>query len=128
MFAGFVRPERLAEYYCAADVYVHCSDNEPHSVAISEAVYCGLPVILSHRCGSYGPTDDVQPGLNGFVYRCGDLRDMSRRLTHVLGERDVHARMCEASTRLGGAHQRLAHGGALTQALALIEADRHDLP
>jgi glycosyltransferase involved in cell wall biosynthesis len=123
LFAGFVSPQRLAEYYCAADVYVHCSDNEPHSLAISEAVYCGLPVVLSHRCGSYGPTDDVQPGLNGFVYRCGDLRDMSRRLTQVLGDRDVHAQMCEASTRIGKEHQRLAHGDALTQALTILEAD-----
>ena len=61
------------ECYCAADVYVHCSDNEPHSLAITEAIYCGLPVVLSDRCGSYGPTDDVQPGINGFVYRCGDV-------------------------------------------------------
>ena len=64
--------------YCAADVYVHCSDNEPHSLAITEAIYCGLPVVLSDRCGSYGPTDDVQPGINGFVYRCGDVSDLSR--------------------------------------------------
>jgi glycosyltransferase involved in cell wall biosynthesis len=124
VFAGFVSPERLAEYYCAADVYVHCSDNEPHSVAISEAIYCGLPVILSDRCGSYGPTDDVQPGLNGFVYRCGDVRDLSRRVMHVLEDKNLHAGMCEASTRIGTAHQALAHGAGLAQALALVQADR----
>jgi glycosyltransferase involved in cell wall biosynthesis len=124
LFAGFVLPEVLAEYYCAADIYVHCSEREPHSLAISEAIYCGLPIILSNRCGSYGPTDDVQPGLNGFVYRCGDIRDMSRRLLHVLGEKGVFARMSEASERIGREHQQLAHGRALAQALAIIDSDR----
>jgi len=122
LFAGFVSPELLAEYYCAADIYVHCSDREPHSVAISEAIYCGLPIILSSRCGSYGPTDDVRPGLNGFVYPCGHIRDMSRLLLHVLGEEEVHAHMCEASKRIGRQHQALAHGIALTQALAIIDS------
>ena len=123
VFAGFVSPERLAEYYCAADVYVHCSDSEPHAVAITEAAYCGLPVVLSDRCGSYGPTDDVQPGLNGFVYRCGDVRDLSRRIMQVLDDEDLRARMREASSRIGREHQALAHGHGLTQALAILEAD-----
>lgn len=123
VFAGFVPPELLAEYYCAADVYVHCSDNEPHSVAISEAVYCGLPVVLSDRCGSYGPTDDVQPGRNGLVYRCGDVPDLSRCLMSVLDAEPVRVRMGEASTRIGRAHQALAHGDGLLQALARLPAD-----
>jgi glycosyltransferase involved in cell wall biosynthesis len=122
VFAGFVPPHILAEYYCAADVYVHCSDNEPHSLAITEAIYCGLPVVLSDRCGSYGPTDDVQPGINGFVYRCGDVSDLSRCIVHAL-EEHVHARMGEASSRIGRAHQALAHGAGLVQALALVQTN-----
>jgi glycosyltransferase involved in cell wall biosynthesis len=121
VFAGFVSPERLAEYYCAADVYVHCSANEPHSLAITEAVYSGLPVVLSDRCGSYGPTDDVQPGVNGFVYRCGDVPDMSQRIMHVLDDSDLHAQMSGASTRIGAAHQTLAHGQGLVHALTRVQ-------
>jgi len=123
LFAGFVSPERLAEYYCAADVYVHCSENEPHAVAVTEAVYCGLPVILSDRCGSYGPTDDVQPGLNGFVYRCGDVPDLSRRIMRLFDDESLRANMREASTRIGRAHQVLAHGDGLVQALSIVQAD-----
>ena len=123
VFAGFVSPDVLADYYCAADVYAVCSDHEPHSLAISEAIYCGLPVVVSDRCGSYGPTDDVRPGLNGFVYQCGDVCELSRLLLLVLGQTDVYTRMCEASRRLGREHQTLAHGIALTQALAVIDSD-----
>jgi glycosyltransferase involved in cell wall biosynthesis len=124
LFAGFVPPDVLAEYYCAADVYVHCSASEPHSLAISEAIYCGLPVVLSDRCGSYGPTDDVQPGVNGYVYRCGDVADMSRRLLRLLAESDMYLKMRSASERLGKEHQQLAHGVALTRALAIINSNQ----
>jgi glycosyltransferase involved in cell wall biosynthesis len=124
LFAGFVSPEVLAEYYCASDIYVHCSENEPHSVAISEAVYCGLPVVVSDRCGSYGPSDDVRPGMNGFVYRCGDIDDLARSLVNVLSDAKGRARMCEASARIGRENQGLAHGVALQQALLVIGSDK----
>ncbi len=123
LYAGFVPPDVLSEYYCAADAYVHCSASEPHSLAISEAIYCGLPVVLSDRCGSYGPTDDVQPGVNGYVYRCGDVSDLSRRLLHLFADRDTCMKMQAASEQLGKEHQRLAHGAALTRALTIIDAD-----
>lgn len=124
VFAGFVSPDLLAEYYCAADVYVLCSDHEPHSLAVSEAIYCGLPVVVSDRCGSYGPTDDVRLGLNGFVYRCGDVSSLSQLLLFVLGEKSAYPRMCKASLGISRQHQALAHGGALKQALAIIDADK----
>ena len=123
VFAGFLAPERLAAYYCAADVYVHCSDNEPHSLAVSEAVYCGLPAVLSDRCGSYGPTDDVQPGCNGLIYRCGDVRDLSRCIRHVLDDACDRVRMAGASARIGRANQTVAHGDGLIRALAQLQAD-----
>ncbi|MCB0084306.1 MAG: glycosyltransferase family 4 protein, partial [Caldilineaceae bacterium] len=125
VFAGFVSPEVLAEYYCAADIYVHCSAHEPHSLAISEAIYCGLPVVLSDKCGSYGPTDDVRPGLNGFTYRCGDVGNLSRVLLYVLGG-DVQVRMGKASLRISRYQQKLAHGEALTQALTVSDLVRID--
>lgn len=124
VFAGFVSPDRLAEYYCAADVYVLCSDHERHSLAVSEAIYCGLPVVVSDRCGSYGPTDDVRLGLNGFVYRCADVSSLSKLLLLILGDKSTLARMSEASLSIGRQHQALAHGGALTQALAIIDVDK----
>jgi len=121
LFAGFVPPELLAEYYCAADVYAHCSEHEPHSLAISEAIYCGLPIVLSDRCGSYGPTDDVQPGLNGFVYRCTDIADLSAKLLNLINNDIARSRMGNASRTIARYHQGLAHMGALEQALNLTK-------
>jgi glycosyltransferase involved in cell wall biosynthesis len=123
VFAGFIPPSILADYYCAADVYVHCSEREPHSLAISEAVYCGLPIVVSDRCGSYGPTDDVRPGLNGLVFRCGDVDDLSHRLLYVADDHAARRRMSVASATIGRQHQALAHGGGLEQVLSLLRSD-----
>ena len=117
VFAGFVQPQVLARYYSAADVYVHCSELDPCPLAISEAVYSGLPVVVSDRCGNYGPSDCVRPGLNGYVYPCADVGAMASVLSRVLESPDRREAMGRASRRIGQSNQRLAHGEALLQAL-----------
>ncbi len=121
VFAGFVQPRTLAHYYCAADVYVHCSEIDPHPLAVSEAVYAGLPVVLSHRCGNHGSTDDVRSGLNGYVYRCGDVEALASALARILDSRERREAMSRASLRIGRANQRLAHGEGLLQALDSLQ-------
>lgn len=124
VFAGFVSPAKLVDYYASADVYVHCSENEPHSLAISEAIYSGLPVVLSDRCGSYGPSDDVRRGLNGDVYPCGNVERLSSALMKIVHRHDLRDAMGRESERIGRANQALAHGRALMQALEVIESDK----
>jgi glycosyltransferase involved in cell wall biosynthesis len=79
-FVGFVTPEMLPAFYAAADIYVHSAQIEPHSIAISEAIYMELPVIVSDRCGSFGQSDDVQEGKNGFVYPFGEIRALAEKI------------------------------------------------
>jgi glycosyltransferase involved in cell wall biosynthesis len=82
-FLGFVDPLNLPEIYAASDVYVHPSRFEPHSLAISEAIYMGLPVVVSDKTGSYGPTDDVRIGLNGDVFILGNIQDLLKKLEFI---------------------------------------------
>ena len=117
ILAGFVQPKVLAGYYAAADIYVHCSEFDPYPLAVSEAVYSGLPVVLSDRCGNFGPSDSVRPGLNGYVYPCGDVDTMASALTRLLESPDRLAAMGRTSGSIGKSNQRLAHGDALLQAL-----------
>lgn len=124
IFAGFIPSDVLCDYYLAADIYVHCSEKEPHSVAVTEAGYSGLPIIISDRCGSYGPTDDVQSGLNGFVYGCGDVDQMLQRVLHLIQNPELRSRMSEASHQIGSAHQDLAHGAGLLQAITILEGEQ----
>ncbi len=124
IFAGFIPPKTLPEFYCAADVYAHCSEHEPHSLAISEAIYCGLPVVLSDRCGSYGPSDDIRPGFNGFVYRCGDVDNLTQQLEFIINSNEIRYEMSKRSTQSSRFHQKLAHGEALQQALLILKKEQ----
>ena len=101
---GFVGVEQLPEYYSASDIYVHPSSHDPHPLAISEAVYCGLPVVVSDRIGSVGPTDDVRVGLNGWEYRYGDEASLSQILAHLIGHPEVRAQAAGYSREIGLLH------------------------
>jgi glycosyltransferase involved in cell wall biosynthesis len=117
IFAGFVPPEDLPQYYLAADLYTHCAEHEPHSLAVSEAIYCGLPAIVSDRSGSYGPTDDVRVGENGFVYRCGNVPALTSYIKVIRAAPKLMDSMKQASLEISRANQRLAHGRVLRHLL-----------
>ena len=86
-------------------------------VAISEAVYMGCPVVLSDRCGSYGPTDDVQVGRNGSVFPCGNVRALAAAIATIAADATLARDMADASREHGTQSQRRAHGTGLTAAL-----------
>lgn len=127
IFTGFIPPNTLVNYYCASDVYVHCSEYENHSLAISEAIYCGKPVVISDRCGSYGPSDDVRHGLNGFVYACKDISDLQQKLNYIFDDPKIENEMGFKSSQFSRYHQSLAHGEALKQAISILQMKKFDI-
>ncbi|MEM9060194.1 MAG: glycosyltransferase family 4 protein [Pseudomonadota bacterium] len=116
IFAGFVQPVELIDFYMATDVYMHPAEVDRHPLSVTEGTYCGAPAIVSERIGSYGPSDDLQPGVNGFVHDLGDIDAMSAAVTR-LKDQDLYRRMSEASVRISRATQVRAHGGALQAAI-----------
>lgn len=114
-FTGFVSIEKLPLYYAASDIYVHAASVEPHSIAVSEAIYMGLPVIISDRCGSYGPTDDVQIGKNGFVYRFGDIEGLAQQIHELSTNQELMEKFGEHSHESAVEFQNQAHKGILEQ-------------
>ena len=128
LFAGFLQPSDLMRYYAAADIYAHCSLREPHSLAISEAAYASLPIVVSSRCGSYGPMDDVRPGLNGFVYECGDVGGLTSSLLTLARQPELRDAFGRASREIAVETQRRASGPALRQALRVLGISRPRAP
>jgi glycosyltransferase involved in cell wall biosynthesis len=100
-FAGFVNIDRLADYYMAADVLVHASEMDPHPLAISEAIYTGLPIVTSSRVGSIGFADDVRPEANGLVYPAGDVDGLATILGRLASDVNRRREMSEASAEIG---------------------------
>lgn len=85
-FLGFINPTDLPAIYAASDVYIHPALIEPHSLAISEAIYMGCPVIVANTSGSWGKDDDVQISKNGYVYQHGNLNELQQQLIKIIEE------------------------------------------
>jgi glycosyltransferase involved in cell wall biosynthesis len=120
LFPGFVQPRDLTRLYAAMDLYIHCSEEDPHPLAVSEAIYMGLPSIVSDRCGSFGPSDDVQPGRNGFVYPCGDHAALAGLIGRFANDSPLLDEFGCASRSIALASQKQAHGGGLHAALTAL--------
>ena len=120
-FTGFVNIEELPAYYAAADIYVHPASLEPHSVAISEAIFMGCPVIISDTCGSYGPSDDVQQGKNGFIYPFGDIPSLAQKLQLLIGDNDKRMAFAESAHAIARSFQNRSHYGVLSDLLERVK-------
>ena len=83
---GYVPYSRLAEYYGAADVFVHLPERGPWELSVAEAMACGLPVVSHKEVGA--AVDLIRDGKTGFLANRLDPRDVARCLYAVAQWRD----------------------------------------
>jgi len=70
-FTGSRPWDQLPAFYAAADLLVLPSTFEPWGAVVTEALACGLPVVVSDQVGC--APDLVRPGENGWVVPAGDV-------------------------------------------------------
>ena len=90
---GFVNQSMIPYHIKMADVLVVASEQDPHPLVATEAAICGLPLVVSDRCGLYGPNDILREGENGFVYPCGNIPELVSRLARLLDDSDLRITM-----------------------------------
>jgi glycosyltransferase involved in cell wall biosynthesis len=116
-FPGFVSIDELPSFYAASDVYVHPASVEPHSIAVSEAIFMGCPVIISDRCGSYGESDDVQEGKNGWVYPFGDIKELAGKIKWMIANPSERKEFGENAHQLANTFQERSHKQVISDLL-----------
>lgn len=79
----------------AMDVFVHASDAEPFGLVIVEAMSLGKAVIATREGG---PSEIIQPGVNGQLTPFGDVPALSRAILRYL-EDPAFARRCAEAAR-----------------------------
>jgi glycosyltransferase involved in cell wall biosynthesis len=119
-FPGFVNIEELPSYYAASDIYVHPASLEPHSVAVSEAIMMGCPVILSDRCGSYGDEDDVQEEKNGYVFKFGNIEDLAAKIKWLATNNERRKAFADHSHNIAVSFQQKSHFGMIENLLKRV--------
>jgi glycosyltransferase involved in cell wall biosynthesis len=90
---GAVSPERLAELYDEADLFVLASYFEGYGMAYAEAVAHGLPVIGTNA----GAIPEAVPPDAGLLVDPGDIPALAQALRRVIGEAGLRQGMASAA-------------------------------
>jgi len=77
-FLGFRNQTELPALYDLCDLFVLPSIFEPWGLVVNEVMNAGKPVIVSDKVGS--GSDLVRPGVNGDVFRAGDVDDLYAKM------------------------------------------------
>ena len=96
-FLGFQQPRDNLLFMANAEAFVLPSVYEPHGIVIPEAMAAGTPVIATDVCGA--AYDLIQPGVNGELFRVGDVARLRRILEDLVGNPARHAAMRAAARR-----------------------------
>ncbi len=100
-FRGFVSEEELLQAYAGAAVFCMPGIAELQSIATLEAMAAGTPVVAADAMAL---PHLVRPGRNGWLYRPGDVAELSTRLAALLRDEGLRRRMGAASRELVGEH------------------------
>ncbi|GAB6175713.1 glycosyltransferase [Desulfobaculum senezii] len=95
-FTGFRRdvPQILQGVSQQQSIFAMPSDYEGFSNSLTEAMYCGLPGIISN----YVPNKEVTEGATVLVRR--DSEDIARNMLAILGSEEAYSRMREKAKRI----------------------------
>lgn len=83
VFLGHLGGEDLAQAMASFDIFVHPGESETFGQTLQEAHASGVPIVAT---GRGGPLDLVRMGIDGWLYRPGDLDDLRMRVTDLAGD------------------------------------------
>jgi glycosyltransferase involved in cell wall biosynthesis len=91
--------EKTAQFYQAADVYLHAARSDTFPNTVLEALACGLPVIATAVDGIPEQVDD---GRTGFLVPAGDAESMAGRVVQLLSNHALRSTMGECAAQIAG--------------------------
>lgn len=77
-FPGFRQIEELPYFYARAKFFVHASTTEQWGLVVNEAMACGLPALVSNRCGC--AEDLVLEGKTGWRFNPQETEELTTLL------------------------------------------------
>ena len=93
-FTGFIQNEELGTVYSEHDIFILPSKYEPWGLVVEEALYRGLPVIVSDRVGS--GVDMVKNLNTGEIFRTGDMDDLQSAIEQVSGNYSLYRKAVDS--------------------------------
>ncbi|OKS85145.1 glycosyltransferase family 4 protein [Mucilaginibacter polytrichastri] len=83
LLTGFVNQGKISEYYAISDVFAMTSYiGENWGLSVNEAMNFNLPLVVSDFTGC--ADDLVEDGVNGYVFKTGDIDQLTEKLKMIL--------------------------------------------
>lgn len=95
-FVGVIPSELMPEVYAKGDVFVLPSQNEGMSIALLEAMACGLPVVVTDTGGT---AELVRANTNGLIVPWANVDELTKALAVLVRDRELRNRMGTANRR-----------------------------
>jgi glycosyltransferase involved in cell wall biosynthesis len=89
VFTGQCQPEKLLDYYFAADIFVYSSVTETQGLVLTEAKACGLPVVAVFGGGL---ADVINNGQDGYLVP-QKLESFVSHVLRLLGDPELRRQM-----------------------------------
>lgn len=77
---GFKTYDEMPAYYGLASGFVLPSISEPWGLVVNEAMACGLPVLVSNRCGA---AELVEEGVSGYTFDPSNVHQLGKLLLEI---------------------------------------------
>jgi glycosyltransferase involved in cell wall biosynthesis len=87
-FSGYVEGVEKSKYYSIADIFVLPTLHDPWGLVINEAMYFGLPIIITDAADASEIIKD-----NGFVIKPGDQKALENALKALLEDDELRKKM-----------------------------------
>jgi 1,2-diacylglycerol 3-alpha-glucosyltransferase len=119
-FPGLRQYGAIPAYYALAEAFIHASIEEPWGLVVNEAMACGLPVLVSNRCGCAPSL--VCDGENGRTFDPTDCDAIANCLVEIArssGDQRQQMGCCSSEIIAGFGSERFAIGLRSATAAAL---------
>lgn len=79
---GYQQQSEIIELYGISDFFIMPSLSDPNPLTCVEALWCGLPLLISSHVGNY--PEVVHEGINGYVFKYSDMEAASSNLDQLI--------------------------------------------
>lgn len=117
VFTGYVLSKDLPALLNSADIFAMPSEAELQSIATLEAMGTGRPVLAAN---ARALPELVENGVNGYLFRAGDVADAAQRIAELADHPESWAKM-------GAASLKIAHPHSLSNTLQRYQELYHSL-
>lgn len=97
-FVEFLNPEKLKDYFQAADLFVLATREDIWGLVINEAMAYGLPVITTDRC--IAGMELIENKKNGFIVKTESVLELKERIEYFVNSTDWIQSYSEESLKI----------------------------